>query len=1038
MRVRVELFLAVSAATMAIGGAAPAQTVAPKGDPAQVQELVVTGSRIPRPNLDQPTPVSLISARLLEDSGRADLGAVLAQLPALGFDGTVRGTANGDGVGNTAAAGLNQPDLRNLGVQRTLTLVNGQRHVGGDVANGAAVDLNAIPAALVDHVEVTTGGASAIYGSDAVSGVINVILKPRFVGVEASAQYGAAPDGGWGAAHSAYLTVGRNFAQDRGNAAVTLFYDHANAIAAGDIKALNNEGQITNPADICPASKVGPTGKACTSVGGPIPNDGIPDRLLVGGVVSEMLGPNGALVAVGAHGRTPLTLFDAAGNPLAVPTRTGSNSSIFGVFAAPCADCFSPRDYIDLQPRTDRKGVAANGSYDLTPHTTFILDGKFVTTTIVDDFQPAFELFGVPLNTLGVPATSANLLLKPDNAFLTPAIRAAIAPAAGQAIFINRLDTDFGDHGDTITRQTGRVVAGLKGDVDAGFADLHWDANLNYGETDNAYIEHNIRLDGNFQAAIDSVIDPATHQPACRINAVPGTPLPANLVGPASACAPYNPFGQQNSAAALAYVRFDGHDSARLTQLVANADFRFDTGRFFNLPGGPISLAGGVEARKETASSRTDPLEASGATEAPATPDASGAFNVAEAYLETSLPIVKHRPLLEELTIDGAVRQARYDPYGQATSWKLSGVYAPFPRDVGGWLTPLGGLKLRGSWGVAVRAPNITEAFQPAQGTFFNVADPCDALLINTNANFRANCAAQGVPAAFASNSGASIAGIASGNARLTPETSRSYTLGLIYQPSWLPRFSFTADYYNYVIANAIVPLGAQDIVSNCLGAPGGPDPAFCRLFTRDPVTRDINFVQTTFLNASAEATHGVDFQATYAVDVGGLSRPSRAPISALDGRLTASATVGWLMALRVAPLRDHPQVQHILEGTDAQAPGGDYPATKSLFDVSYQQGRLTLDWQARYLSRAALFIRDSSQVDHCEAISPCQVPAQWYHNLAVHYDLPTGHAARAEVFGGVDNLFDQQPPAGVITQTANGAGYDLGRYAYLGIKVRD
>jgi iron complex outermembrane receptor protein len=1034
---RLALYLAASAATAAVGSGAWAQTAAPADNAVQLQELVVTGSRIPRPNLDQPTPVSVISSQQIQDYGRADLGAVLAQLPALGFDGTVRGTANGDGAGNTAAAGLNQPDLRNLGVQRTLTLVDGQRHVGGDVGNGAAVDFNAIPAALVDHVEVTTGGASAVYGSDAVSGVINVILKQRFVGVEASAQYGASPDGGWGASQSAYLTVGQNFAQDRGNAVVTLFYDHSNAIRANDIKALNNQGQVTNPADICPPSRVGPTGQACTNVGSPIPNDGIPDRLLVSNVVSEMLGPNGALVGLGAKGRVPLTLFDAAGNPVAVPARTASNSAIFGSFAQPCPDCFSPQDYIDLQPRTDRKGVATNWSYDLTPNVKFTFDGKYVSTTIVDDFQPAFELFGMPLNTLGVPASSNLLLLRPDNAFLTPAIRAAIAPAAGDLIFINRLNTDFGDHGDTITRQTERVVAGLSGDVDAPFAAVHWDANANFGETDNRYVEHNIRLDGNFQAAIDSVLDPVTHQPACRINAVPGTPLPANLVGPASACIPYNPFGQQNSAAALAYVRGDGHDSAQLTQMVINANFRFDSSRFFNLPGGPASFAGGVEARKEGASSTTDPLEASGATEAPATPSSTGSFDVAEAYLETSLPVIKHRPLIEELTIDGAVRQAHYDPFGDATTWKVAGVYAPFPRDIGGWLTPLGGLKFRGSYGVAVRAPNITEAFQPAQGTFFNVADPCSTALINTNANFKANCAAQGVPAGFASNSGASIAGVTSGNTGLTPETSRSYTVGLIYQPSWLPRFSFTADYYNYDIANAITALSAQDVVTDCLGAPGGPDQAFCKLFTRDPATHNINFVQTTYLNAASEQTHGVDFQVNYATDIGGLTQ-HWAPISALNGRLSASATVGWLMALRVAPFQDQPQVQHVLEGTDAQAPGSDYPTTKSLFDVSYQQGPLTIDWQARYISRAALYIRDAGQADYCEAISPCQVPAQWYHNVALHYDLPTGHFARAELFGGVDNLFDQEPPDGVITQTANGAGYDLGRYAYVGIKVRE
>ena len=190
------------------------------GAATSVNEVVVTGSHIPRPNLDQPTPVSVLTPQLIQDSGATSLGAVIAQLPALSAQATIR--SNSNSFGN--AGGLDFADLRNLGANRTLVLVDGKRHVAGDPSS-AAVDLSSIPPALVDRVEVVTGGASAIYGSDALAGVVNIILKKRFDGVQAEVQGGALTENGVGANYSANITVGHNFANDRGNIAVTALYD---------------------------------------------------------------------------------------------------------------------------------------------------------------------------------------------------------------------------------------------------------------------------------------------------------------------------------------------------------------------------------------------------------------------------------------------------------------------------------------------------------------------------------------------------------------------------------------------------------------------------------------------------------------------------------------------------------------------------------------------------------------------------------------------------------------------------------------------
>ena len=202
---------------MASGAWAQATTPTKAAATGTLDELVVTGSRIPRPNLEQPTPVAVLSTQVIENAGPQNLGDIITQLPAVGFGGTVRANSNNFGNG----AGVSSIDLRNLGLSRTLVLVDGQRHVAGDITSNA-VDISSIPPALVDRVEVVTGGASAIYGSDAVSGVVNIILKKKFEGLQLDAQYGDY-EGGFGAKRSAAVTAGKSFLDDRLNVVVTGF-----------------------------------------------------------------------------------------------------------------------------------------------------------------------------------------------------------------------------------------------------------------------------------------------------------------------------------------------------------------------------------------------------------------------------------------------------------------------------------------------------------------------------------------------------------------------------------------------------------------------------------------------------------------------------------------------------------------------------------------------------------------------------------------------------------------------------------------------
>jgi outer membrane receptor protein involved in Fe transport len=335
---------------------------------------------------------------------------------------------------------------------------------------------------------------------------------------------------------------------------------------------------------------------------------------------------------------------------------------------------------------------------------------------------------------------------------------------------------------------------------------------------------------------------------------------------------------------------------------------------------------------------------------------------------------------------------------------------------------------------VAVRAPNLTEGYLPPSGTYFNVTDPCDASEINANINRVANCTAQGIDAGvFVANANSSIAGTISGNPKLKPEISQSYTIGGVFEPRFLRNFSMTVDYYNINIKHAITQVSAQDIVDNCYDSSAGLDPLYCSLFTRDPTTQNINFIRSTYINASALQTDGLEVQANYSF----WADPSRFAASThadLPAKITTSIDVNYLMHLRNFPFENDPSQLHILEGTVG------YPQFRMLAQASYEQGPITFNWTVRYVDRSARFDKDPTQADFAESISPAYVPAEVYNDLSVHYRLPTP-GSRIELYVGATDIFNVIPPIDVVEGNPNGADgsalYDFGRYVYAGVRMK-
>ena len=991
-----KLYL-VSTALVGLAGALPSLGFAADkaADASDVQEIVVTGSRIARPNLEQPTPVSMLSNLQIVNSGSANLGDIVAKLPNVGTAATVRANSNNYGNG----AGISAIDLRNLGTSRTLVLVDGQRHVAGDLGSNA-VDTNSIPSALVERVEIITGGASAVYGSDAVSGVVNIVMKKSFEGIDASVQTGGF-DQGFGRKNSASITAGRNFLDGKLNFTGSAFWTDEQGIMARQIPNSRNYGTITNPADL--DGSIDPTYLSSPSA---IPNNGIPDTLLVQNVGSEYVARNGVLLS--PYTFNPLVSFDAHGNPIPVPVRTGYNSFAFGQLPANCQDCYFPETYTQISSPIRTHGLEFRTNYTVNDHLHLGLDAKFVESQVNNLIQPSFS-FG-------------DYQIAPDNAFVTPAITAAIGVGNEfpyYAAFIN----DVRDS--AIARRTYRIAGNIGGDFDTKYADIRWDGALNYGQTASHIASGGIRINENFAAAFDSVIDPVTHQAACRINVPSAQGVDYVAPSPAhpNACVPFNPFGSlTNSAAVYGYSfgRYLTRDF--LTQEVASLNFATDTSKVFNLQGGPIGLAIGGEYRMERTYELNDAALTDGSTENLAS-DSAGGFNVWEAYAEANLPIFhKAGFMLDELSLDGAYRYGHYSTVGDVYANKISGIYGPFS-----WL------KFRGTAGLAVRAPNITEAFSPQQQSYFNVTDPCDQANINSNVNYAKNCASAGIPTDFVSNLNASIIGQISGNQDLSPEKSLSYTAGFVIQPTVIPRLTVTVDYYSILIKNAITLVAAQDIIDNCFSNGAGLDDQYCALFTRGS-DQNIDFVKTTYVNAAKVFTQGWEFQVAYNTPAHDLFG-STPLLNKLNGQLGMTLDANYVFKLRDYPFQNNLKQYHIREGAITGAEG-DVPSVRGLADFNYKDGPWNLDYQMRYLGRADRYSRDKTEADGSESVTFPVAGAKVFHSVAIHYDASKWMAG-SEIFGGVNNIFGELPPTGLVQGSAADAGYELGRYVFLGLRLR-
>ena len=767
--------------------------------------IVVTGSRIARPELKATIPIVVVSAQAIQDKGQTNLLDALKDIPVSGqsLDRSASNFSNFD----TGVATVN---LRNLGSSRTLVLINGRRSIG--VPGSTAVDLNNIPADLIDHVEIATGGTSAVYGSDAVAGVVNILLKNHFEGLQLHLQNGISSKGDAGS-RFASVTAGTAFAGSAGHVVVNASYE--------DDDALPSSNRSFSKADTPQNSSYAAQGLFDTS--------GSARFSSAAGQTYTFAPDNSLKLYQGARidGYTR-----ASKRLLVVPIRRYSGTVLADYEFSSAAKLYVEGSYTKTKARGQIEALAVDDSGN--------------------PGQSVQNLDGSPF--LGIPVTNPYL----------PAAIAAAAVANGQN-FVNfrRRSVEIFDRSAREERDYYRGVVGLKGDLSAG-----WNYDLYYEHSQvKAHTTSGAILLNNYGAALQAInlngqvvcADPAARAAGC----VPVNIFGFNTVTPAQVkfLSTYTGIGPQALGATPGQqVSFDF--LRKSYQDVAGLNL---SGSLFNLPAGPIGVAVGVEYHREKAAENYDPFTVAGISSNQQATNTNGSYHSKEAYAELNIPILKDTPFFNELSIEGAVRYADYSTVGGVWSYKVGGLWAP-THD----------LRLRAMYARAVRAPNINELFAQQSLTAIQVIDPCDQFngngdtppaggpralptaclsipgvsnYLKTNQYFSYSLAQ--VQSAF---------GYLGGNPNLKAEATSTLTAGGTFQPSFLRGFDLSVDYYNIKVKNAISSVDQQTSVDQCFAT---NNPQFCSVITRD-ANGFIKRVDSIALNAASYQVAGLDVQAHY------------------------------------------------------------------------------------------------------------------------------------------------------------------------------
>ncbi|MEN5364460.1 TonB-dependent receptor domain-containing protein [Brevundimonas intermedia] len=862
---------------------------------ASVDDIVVTASRIDRAGFQAPTPTIHLTAEDLSVGARQNIAAALNDMPQFKASSSPQTTGTNTGAGNAPV------DLRGLGINRTLVLIDGRRVSSEN-------DLNSIPSVLVKSVDVVTGGASAAWGSGAVAGVVNIGIDRFFTGGKLGAEYGISSfdDAEQQRFEAAW---GTPFANGRGHFVIGGEY-------------LDNDGIV--PKTSRPA--IGRWAQVSDGAGGfvTVPNVGFSNAayggLILSGVnAGQVFNPDGTL------------------RPFNYGTVVGTNT-VGG--EGPSNDDLSP-----LATPQRRYAGLASATYELSDKLRLTADVRH------SRMWNNYIWFG--------DHNRGNLTIKNDNAFLSTAIKQQMA-AAGQTSFtMGRFNSDLSYSTIDFERVTTQATIALDGEFGDNW---RWGAYYSHGEYENNIDTPGFLLTTNYAQAVDSVINPVTGQAVCRVT----------LTNANSGCVPINLFGLgAPSQEAIDYVTGTPQQRTTTKLDVAGVSLR---GEPFSLPAGDVSIAVGLEARKEQTDQRVGELDAARAFQTFSFSAMSGEFTVKEAFGEILVPIVRDLPVLNNLEFNAAARISDYDTTGSIWSWKVGATNEFFP-----------GFRGRITQSRDIRSANLTELYTTTTTGYNNINDPLKGQTVYTLNN-------------------------GGGNPNLAPETADTLTLGLTYSPPSIPGLNMSVDYYNIKIDDVITTIAPQDLVSRCFNG----NTALCANVDRD-ASGNLIRTRSTYVNLAEYQTDGIDAEVSY-------SSPTDLWVPGATGRVQMRLVGTWVNSLTTDD--GISEIEYVK--SQGYAFGLGVPELRVNASLGWQGEVFGANLRARYISEGVY----NSTVN----IVNNDIDAFTYVDLGLTADLAHYGAEGVELYANATNLFDKSPPDGSLFSPY----YDVvGRYVTVGARYR-
>ena len=785
------------------------------------EEITVTGSRVRRKDLTTAAPISVVTREQISSSGFASVGDFLQAQPEQ--TGALNTNVNNGGDGQT------QINLRNLGAQRTLVLVDGKRWVNGGSGAGTAVDLNTIPVAAIERIEILKDGASAVYGSDAIGGVVNIITRHRPQGTELSGYVGSTPHGD---AQQYDLSLTTGVTADKGSFLFNVDYFRQESMLAG-----NRDWAKTALAFDYATGKVSPGGSGTIPSGRARIDPGDPS------CTSQLC--KDLFTAYGGGARNFINNGTFKGDPVVVDTVGGSGSWRRMLTSGPNNDLYNYQAANYLITPSTRISLFANGDYRIADFARAYVQASF------NNRQSSFLIAPEPLVIGGFNAT-----ITPNAALPGGGVGNPYNPFGNFTILdARRRLVELSGRTNGFDLDTVRVVTGIDGSLpsEAGpLEGLFYDVSFNYGRTSGVTTTGgslNTQMTANALQGPFYQISPGVYGCGTAANPIPNC-VPVNLFSGKGAITP-------EMATALGSYKGINQGFTQVAIVQANVSKELIT--LFS--DRPVGVAAGYEHRREYGGNNPNPIAVAGLDTDFNSQPTLGSFNVDEGYGELNIPVISNVPGAHDLEVQGAVRVFKYSTFGSDKTYKVGGRWKPIP-DV----------TFRGTYSTAFRAPNVSDLYLGQLPSAEVATDPC-AAIDPTNARLVQQCRT-GPGGAKAVNNGDSSTQLNStvgGDPRLKPETAKIGTVGVVLEPSFAKGLSFTVDYWTVALSQDIAAITTPVILASCYPAlkptsTAAPNQFACSLIQRSATTGQISNVIDTTTNVGSLWTNGIDLSARYYV----------------------------------------------------------------------------------------------------------------------------------------------------------------------------